>query len=359
MNEEINKEITEEEIFRAWTGKNDEFYNKMNYRKFNWCMFFFGAGYLFYRRMNVEAILYWVLQNILCAIIQVLFGITAGLIVSLMIAIGAGFAFYPMYRWNFKRKMNKYRLEKGYTNEQLMIIAKEKGGVSWTVILIIFIPVMICLFILLIGVSLNVYYGANGIMQQSTQQNIVEKSQNTVGIGNTNSIINNSNINNASTENKAKLVLEQNEYSIQYDTNKWKEINMSSIGMKKSLQYNKENENVILGYGEEEYVDPSYYNFSDYNSVQNVKTILDAQVKQIFSNSGYEIVGNNGVMLTANGNYYYKVRMSKDGGSGIAYVVLEKKNNKLLSFLAATDKSYLDSNINNEIVDMITNLEVQ
>ena len=110
MNEETKQEITEENIFRAWTGKSNEFYYKINNKNFNFCMLFFGLLYIFYRRMYLVGAIMWVI-NILISIFGYMFiGPIGTIIIEIIVSIIYGFAFYPLYRWNFKRKINMFVL---------------------------------------------------------------------------------------------------------------------------------------------------------------------------------------------------------------------------------------------------------
>ena len=343
MNEEIKQEITEEDIFRAWTGKSNEFYYKINNKNFNFCMLFFGLLYIFYRRMYLVGVIMWVI-NILISIFGYMFiGPIGTIIIEIIVSIIYGFAFYPLYRWNFKRKINKQKMY-GATNEELLTYSKQKGGVSWTLVIIsLVIPACIYLFVFITGVGLMVYNSAN---------------EETDGV-NTNAST--SNFSNTNISTNAEIILENNEYSINLDTTKWKNTTETSqfvlnSNVKQAFVYDNTNTN-LFAYCGSEYVNKSFYDFTNYDDLKSCKDVLYNQMQQVCASSGIKLQG--AYLFSKNNTYYIEVDMKTESSLSKIFIILEKQKNKILEFILATDNSYIDYSINNEILDTITNINVK
>jgi len=117
---EETEQINREKLIKIWIGeKADEMYPKMQEKySFNWCAFFFGFLYLAYRRMYLVAFLDFLLGIVIRKIGMRFVGI-------LIMSIVLGFAFYPLYKWDIERKLNKGR-DMYKSNQEIIEYAKKK-----------------------------------------------------------------------------------------------------------------------------------------------------------------------------------------------------------------------------------------
>lgn len=346
------EEITEEQIYRTWTGKNDEFYHKAERKKFNFCAFFFGVVYILYRRMYLLGISYMIISfllRILCSF----FGMVGDIVYytyALATWIVLGCNFYSIYEWNFKRKMNKYK-NLDYTNEELLKVAKQKGGVSWTpVIFLVIIPICIYCVLIVIGTSLTIFE----VAQNTPLQGAENQTNNTIGQSNINYYGETS----LSNNNNATVVLEKNEYSMKYNTNTWKEEpKLENSSLPKAFVTKDDNGMTMFAYGGSKYINKSQLDCSNYSSIKNATNSLLEEIKPTLDLENIEM--GNVYVYSKNNIYYYEFSIKQNGMVGKEYIVLEPQKNKMLVFVAVTKNSYIDYTLSSQIVDTITKIEVQ
>lgn len=176
-----------------WMGK---IYEKAHSKKFNWCAALFGEIYLLYRKVYVTGMLLLILTMLLsiCA------SITGNQILNIVLIAYAiikffalGFGFYPMYRSNVRKELNKYKNEI-QDNNQLIEKARKNGGVS-------IVALVVCIIIELI---------VSGICTSMVLKSPGANARNDAG----------NQINEASSKNTQEVFFEQG-YVIDYDANKW------------------------------------------------------------------------------------------------------------------------------------------
>lgn len=121
--EQSQKVNFDEELIKAYIGnKADKMYNSVKNGGFNIWGFLFGIGYFAYRKMYLVSIAIIIISDIIAYIIPSV-GNYVGAIIGLM--------FCPLYKWDITRKLRKIKQENpNASEEQLLNLAKNKGGTS-------------------------------------------------------------------------------------------------------------------------------------------------------------------------------------------------------------------------------------
>lgn len=119
---------TDEEFIKAWMGN---LYAKAN-SKFSIPAFFFGGYYFVFRKMYLSGLL-MILVNLILSSLPLLLLNTVTLVASpillILLNIGYGFAFYPLYKKYVKAQLQKIKAQSPTPNE-LLNVASKKGGTS-------------------------------------------------------------------------------------------------------------------------------------------------------------------------------------------------------------------------------------
>ena len=158
------------------------------------------------------------------------------------------------------------------------------------------------------------------------------------------------------------IVLENNEYSINLDTTKWKETNsitknfLVGNNAKKAFTYNNGKINVFA-YTGSEYVDKNLVDFTNYNTLTAYKDILYGQIEQMCKTRGANLSGI--YLYSKNNTYYIEANIQLDESASKIFMVFEKEKNKILGFALCEEGSYIDYSVSNEIVDAITKINVE
>ena len=137
----------DEEFKNNWMGK---LYDKANHRKFSIPAFFFGGLYYLYRKLYLSGFIFLLISCIIPIIgmyaisssltsipTNTLSGSISSFIVPILLTtvlpiiinILYAFAFYPLYKNNVNKKLEKYKSE-AQSPTQLVDIARQKGGTS-------------------------------------------------------------------------------------------------------------------------------------------------------------------------------------------------------------------------------------
>lgn len=155
-----------EELYRAWIGtKNqDEYIKKMRTGGFNWVAFFLSDLLFITRKMFVESIALICIAFLVSTVMGII-GVPeiAYRIVGIMLSVGVGLSYYHLYRWNIKRKIEKYK-RKGLSYEEQLEVARKQGGDKVTVaVLLVLLFDLILAGLLTWGMigTLNLIYDAN------------------------------------------------------------------------------------------------------------------------------------------------------------------------------------------------------
>ncbi len=139
------------EFVKRWMGN---IYDKAHSKKFNWCSAIFGPAYFLYRKMYLTGTLLVILSfliTILSTFLVTKLGMASFAIagvISLLLIIIYGFAFYPLYRNFVRGKLNKFK-QTITDNSQLLNEASKKGNTSVIAVILYFIisPIVLSLII--------------------------------------------------------------------------------------------------------------------------------------------------------------------------------------------------------------------
>ncbi len=121
QNNAVNVNSNDEELLRAFIGNN---YDKITTKRFNFAGFFFTTCYLFYRKMFLYGLLFFLINFVIVNIIK-------SFIINLLLCIVVGFFVNKIYLHYAKKKIAKIKLENPQKNiEELKSICSNKGGTS-------------------------------------------------------------------------------------------------------------------------------------------------------------------------------------------------------------------------------------
>lgn len=125
-------EINENELFSAYISKN---VSKFKNGGFSWCTFFFGYIYMFYRKMWLLGIVYFVLSLIL----------SVQPILNLILSIYISIIFKKIYSKHSMTKVKKIVLQHPQVSQKdLQYICYKKGGTAnWVIVVFVVIPMII------------------------------------------------------------------------------------------------------------------------------------------------------------------------------------------------------------------------
>lgn len=146
--------VEDEELLKAFIGKN---YDKLTTSPFNLFGFLFGTTYMFYRRMNLYAIILFSFRFLVIILMPVQFKDIDEIFVILVFNTVVGFLMNKIYLFYAKRKIKKIKKRnQGKEFNELKGFCSAMGGTSvkGTVLglLILFISVCIfCFVVLFIG----------------------------------------------------------------------------------------------------------------------------------------------------------------------------------------------------------------
>ncbi len=157
-----------EELIRTWIGQKKEkiMYPKVMNGGFNIFAFLFRDIYFLYRKMYIETLIIFLATIVINYILE-LIKIQNSIIISIIYAIVGGFIFYPLYKRNILRKIQKYE-SRGLSYEEQLAMAKKHGGAGITVLLLVLIPIIIIIACLVISFMTLVYNGAKDAVNDST-----------------------------------------------------------------------------------------------------------------------------------------------------------------------------------------------
>lgn len=257
-----------EELYRAWIGtKNqDEYIKKMRTGGFNWVAFFLSDLLLITRKMFVESIALICIVFLVSTVMGII-GVPdiAYNIVGIMLSVGVGLSYYHLYRWNIKRKIEKYK-RKGLSYEEQLEVARKQGGDKVTVavlLVLLFDLVLVGMLTLGMSATLNLIYDANNSVSNNTsyessyrtEYNDTNNKENDNSYdynysNNNNDYLNNDNTqstysNNTNNSNNKSWNLDS--FSLTYNANDWKEMTHENYRV---LKY-KNTENYIAYIGSE------------------------------------------------------------------------------------------------------------
>lgn len=119
LNNSINNDL-----LRSFIGKN---YDKITTKPFNFAGFFFTTGYMFYRKMFLYGILWFIINLIIINLIEQ----SKQFFVTLILNIVVGFFVNKLYLYYANKKISKIKLKNSQKEfNELKEICASKGGTS-------------------------------------------------------------------------------------------------------------------------------------------------------------------------------------------------------------------------------------
>lgn len=164
--EEQKDTISDEELIKTWIGEKQEImYPKMNQTGScsGWTLLF-GVYYLIYRKMYLVALIAWLINMVIIYMGNPIASIAKWLLY--------GFLFYPIYKWDIKRKINSYKCQ-NHTDEEINEFVKQKGGTSATAVAIVatITAVIFIALMVLLGAAMVMLF--KGIISSDEAGNII------------------------------------------------------------------------------------------------------------------------------------------------------------------------------------------
>ncbi len=118
----------DEELLKAFIGKN---YDKITTKKFNFSSFFFTSGYMFYRKMLLYGIIFFLANIIIINIFFIKENSSFILLATLVLMILSGLFVNKVYLNYAKKKIEKIKAKNpDKSNEELKIMCTYTGGTS-------------------------------------------------------------------------------------------------------------------------------------------------------------------------------------------------------------------------------------
>lgn len=250
-----------EELYRAWIGTKhqDEYIQKMRNGGFSWLAFFLSDLLLLTRKMFSESIILILIVYLISTVMGIIeVPQVAYNILGLALSIGLGFTYYYLYRWNIKRKIEKYK-RKGLTYEEQLEIARKCGGDKVTVAVLLMLLVdLVLVGLLTLGMSaiLNLVYNADNMVNDYNNAGYESNYNTDYNSSSSNNDYLNSSYNEDKNTNNKSWSLES--FNLAYNANDWTEMTFDGY---KVLKYkNTENYLTYVGGG------------SNNNGLENIKT---------------------------------------------------------------------------------------
>ena len=136
-----NDDTTDDELLRLFIGNN---YEKITTRPFNFAGFFFTSFYMFYRKMFLYGILFFILNVVVSTFIN-------NFIVTLLLNILVGVFVNKIYVYSAKKKIAKIKIKNQQKDtSEIKTICSKKGGTSIGCIFLGFLVEIILIIIALV-----------------------------------------------------------------------------------------------------------------------------------------------------------------------------------------------------------------
>lgn len=301
-----------------WMGN---IYEKAHSKKFNWPAALLGEAYLLYRKVYIPGMIFLVLTLLLLVVTS----ITGNAILEIILGVyviarffGLGFGFYPMYRSNVRKELNKYKSQI-QDNNDLINKAKKNGGTS-------VISLVACLVIELI---------VSGIGMSMALKN-------TPGANNKNNNGNNSA--NEVTTNSQEVFFETG-YVITYDSNKWfytpanSTFTQGDYKLKYKVKYNEQQLGVDFATAEGRSA-----------LLSMLTNSFNAQAAQ--SNLQAEVA--NSTFIAKFTSYYAYIDIISSTAISRYYFVILPSEKVMFQFVLEVNDTAIDYTTNLDVIDMIS-----
>ena len=312
------------QFVKSWMGS---IYEKAHSKKFNICAALFNGIYLYYRKMYTLGTILLALQLIISTAIVMLIpnniGIIVGIIYYVVLFLGMGFGFYPLYRSFVKGKLDQYKSQTT-DNNQLIALANQKGGTS------------IGALVIYIIISL-VFSGAVSAMTRNQFDKTSSKNET-------------NNVSNTEDEQIAQMsqYIIDNEYEIEYNSLKWvyDSTSDSLINGAYTLKYTAKYQDTTLG--------------ADFSSDTQRAAVLEKLVTSFTNQAAsqnMQVESPNSTFIAKNSEYYAYVDVIGTGDISRYYFVIFPSEKLLFQFVLTINDTAIDSAVNIDVIDIITQIK--
>lgn len=178
----VANNINDEDLVKAFIGNN---YDKITTRTFNFAGFFFTTFYMFYRKMFLYGILFFLVNLVVLNVIN-------SFIINLLFCVAVGFLVNKVYLYYVKKKIEKIKFQNsGKDINEIKGICISKGGTSIGQIFLgllteIGITIVVLFGMLIIGVGSIIGETFNidnwNIIINSNENDVNDSNSNTNGI---------------------------------------------------------------------------------------------------------------------------------------------------------------------------------
>lgn len=327
-----------EDFKRNWMGL---LYDKSQKKKFNFAAFFFGGLYYLYRKLYLFGFVFllisciipiaimYVMEPSITSFSKLLAPSIISIIVPLLINIGYAIAFYPLYNKYIDKQLEKIKNEVK-SPEQLINIAKQKGGTS--------VPLVI-VGILISGVISSLALISILIPAVSS---FVDNITPTPDLNNT--------INNEVQEPTYDYYNFYGDYLLEYDSSKW------SLDANNKLNYN-------------------HYTISYIQSIENLSSvgfdITQSQGRSSFFTYLYNLFSSqidtvsttlelgSSSFVYDNGIYYSYFDLVYMSSIERCYFVLIPEDDIFIEFILSNTDTVIPEEIHNEVVSYICSITTE
>ena len=310
------------EFVKTWMG---DIYEKAHSRKFNLAAALVGGMYLYFRKMYGLGTVILIITMILMAIGIFTQSVIMGVVEAICYAImffGLGFGFYPLYRRFVKGKLNKYKQETN-DNNQLIDIARKKGGTSIGALIIYIVLSIVC----------------------TEMINVVASSQKNIPQANT---TNNVQQNEVDEQVQLESYTIDNQYEIEYDASKW--------------EYKKDTDSLVCGpytlkYATKYPETSLKTNFSEDAQRASTLEMLVTSFTNQAASQNMQVESPNSTFIAKNLGYYAYVDVIGAQNCSRYYFVILPEDKLLFQFVLTVNDTTIDSDVNIDVIDMLTQIK--
>lgn len=148
---------TDSNLLRAFIGKN---YDKITTKSFNFAGFFFTTFYMFYRKMFLYGILWFIVNLIIINLIEQ----SKQFIVTLLLSVVVGFCVNKLYLYHTNKNIVKIKLKNSQKEfNELKEICASKGGTSVGKVFLGFVAEM---GIVIVTLVIMIFCGIGGVLSE-------------------------------------------------------------------------------------------------------------------------------------------------------------------------------------------------
>lgn len=331
----------DEEFKKSWMGS---LYDKANSRKFSIPAFFFGGLYYLYRKLYLFGFIFIIVTCLVNTLgiyftfnnitnpSSIILSILLITILPIILGVVYGFSFYPLYKGNVNKNLEKYKNEVQNPN-QLLDTAKQKGGTSIPLVLVgILINGIICsvaLTTVMASAMSNIMEGL-GILEPQSHNNLAN--------------------NTIETETVYDIYNFYNDYYFEYDTSKWSE------NEDKKLSYN----NYTLTYIQSiEDLASAGFNSTQSDGRASFFTYLYNLFSSQIDSTNTTLELGTSSFVNDNGIYYSYIDLVYATSIERCYFVIIPQFDIFIEFILSNNDTVISEEVHNEVVSYICSIDVE